>query len=99
MSRNVSTPASSRCEVSCRPAPMRAVEAARAGRQSEGPRRLHAATNRRPPTFGQHGPPVGPHDATILSSLPDGERDAIALAYLEGYRYAEIAETPGQPSW
>jgi RNA polymerase sigma-70 factor (ECF subfamily) len=33
----------------------------------------------------------------LLSALPDGQRDAIVLAYCEGYTYVDVAELLGEP--
>lgn len=33
----------------------------------------------------------------LLSALPDGQRDAIVLAYCEGYTYGDVADLLGEP--
>jgi RNA polymerase sigma-70 factor (ECF subfamily) len=40
---------------------------------------------------------VAGHLADALDALPDGERQAIELAYYGGYTYREVAQRPGQP--
>jgi RNA polymerase sigma-70 factor (ECF subfamily) len=41
---------------------------------------------------------VGDKVWRLLNALPDGQRDAIVLAYCDGYTYGDVAELLGEPT-
>lgn len=55
----------------------------------------HSACRWRDPSVGWA---AGDKVWGLLNALPDGQRDAIVLAYCDGYTYKDVAELLGEPA-